>query len=68
LLQVKARSSERATVDSVRPGRNGVDNPMIPDSRTTGTTALDRRNRRGKTGRKKRPMRWGNVVSAMHTT
>jgi hypothetical protein len=68
LLQVKARSSDRATVDKVRPGRNGVDNPMIPDKRTTGTTTLGRRKRRGKTDPKRRPMRWGNVVSFMPTT
>jgi hypothetical protein len=41
---------------------------MIPDKRTTGTATLARRKRRGKTGSKRRPMRWGSVVSAMHTT
>ena len=34
----KARSSGFATDASVKPGRSGVEKPMTPVSRTTGTT------------------------------
>ena len=33
------------------PGRSGVENPMTPVSRTTGTTGLSRRKRWGMSGR-----------------
>jgi hypothetical protein len=42
-----ARSSDRAIVDSKSPGRSGVTTPMTPAMRTTGTTGIPVRNRRG---------------------
>ena len=48
--QAKARSSGFATDASVSPGRSGVENPMTPESRTTGTTGMSPRKRRGSTG------------------
>ena len=44
---VNARSSGRATLASVSPGRSGVERPIAPDSRTTGTTAPPPRRRFG---------------------
>ena len=44
---VNAFSSGRATLASVRPGRSGVERPIAPDSRTTGTTAPPPRMRFG---------------------
>ena len=38
LRTAKTRSSVRATPAIVRPGRSGVEKPMTPVSRTTGTT------------------------------
>ena len=46
-----ARSSGRATVASIRPGFRGVERPMTPESRTTGTTGASPRNCLGKIGR-----------------
>ena len=43
----KARSSERATVDNINPGWSGVTTPMVPVSRTTGTTGTSERKRAG---------------------
>ncbi len=42
-----ARSSERAIVDNISPGRSGEVTPMTPDSRTTGTTGMSGRKRAG---------------------
>ena len=42
-----ARSSERATVDSISPGRSGVLTPITPERRTTGTTGMSGRKRAG---------------------
>ena len=36
---------------SVSPGRSGVESPITPESRTTGTTALPPRMRLGSQGR-----------------
>jgi hypothetical protein len=47
LRVAKARSSDRAVVDSIRPGRSGDDTPITPVSRTTGTTGMSERNRAG---------------------
>ena len=47
LRVAKARSSERAVLDSISPGRNGVVTPMTPVSRTTGTTGMSARKRAG---------------------
>ena len=47
----KARSSGRATLASVRPDFSGVEMPITPDSRTTGTTGVSPRNRFGNIGR-----------------
>ena len=47
----KARSSGRATVASARPGFSGVEKPMTPESRTTGTTGVSPRSRFGNIGR-----------------
>ena len=49
----KARSSERATVESISPGRSGVTTPMTPDSRTTGTTGISARKRAGTSERRR---------------
>src|SRR6516225_3698939 len=46
----KARSSGRATWASVRPGRNGVEKPITPESLTTGTTGMSPRKRFGSSG------------------
>ena len=51
LRSAKARSSGRATIASVSPGRSGVEKPMTPDSRTTGTTGMSLRNRAGSSER-----------------
>ena len=48
----KARSSERATVDSMMPGLSGVTTPITPDKRTTGTAGMSGRKRAGRTGRR----------------
>ena len=48
---VKAFSSGRAVLASVSPGRSGVESPIVPESRTTGTTALPPRRRLGSQGR-----------------
>jgi len=47
----KARSRGRATLASVSPGFSGVDKPITPESRTTGTTGMSPRIRRGRMGR-----------------
>src|ERR1043166_5273583 len=47
LRNENARSSERAIEDMVSPGRNGVEKPITPDMRTTGTTAAPPRRRAG---------------------
>ncbi|HWV40580.1 hypothetical protein [Pseudorhodoplanes sp.] len=44
---VKARSSNRETDDKVKPGRSGVENPITPVNRTTGTIGVLLRNRAG---------------------
>jgi len=46
-LVAKARSSVLATPASDMPGRSGVTDPIRPDSRTTGTTAVPGRRRAG---------------------
>src|SRR5215510_8995956 len=46
-----ARSSWRAIDASMRPGRRGLDTPMTPASRTTGTIGISLRSRRGVSGR-----------------
>ena len=43
----KARSNDLAMVESSNPGRSGVTTPMTPARRTTGTTGMSVRNRRG---------------------
>ena len=43
----KARSSWRATPASDSPGLSGVEKPMTPESRTTGTTGMSPRSRFG---------------------
>jgi hypothetical protein len=43
----KARSNDLAMVESTNPGRSGVTSPMTPAMRTTGTTGMSVRNRRG---------------------
>src|SRR5215510_14725618 len=43
----KARSNDLAIVESSSPGRRGVTTPMTPARRTTGTTGMSVRNRRG---------------------
>ncbi len=47
----KALSSVRATLARLRPGRSGVEKPMMPVSRTTGITGMSRRKRLGISGR-----------------
>src|ERR1051326_3783415 len=47
LRSENARSSERATDEMVSPGRSGVEKPITPDMRTTGTTAAPPRSRAG---------------------
>src|SRR5436190_17842107 len=47
LLIENARSSTLATPPSVSPGFSGVEIPMAPASRTTGTTGMSPRNRAG---------------------
>src|SRR5262245_9120582 len=42
-----ARSNDLAIVESNSPGRSGVTTPMTPARRTTGTTGMSVRNRRG---------------------
>src|SRR5262245_64072006 len=42
-----ARSNDLAIVESSSPGRSGVTTPMTPARRTTGTTGMSVRNRRG---------------------
>src|SRR5262245_35065525 len=42
-----ARSNDLAIVESSSPGRRGVTTPMTPARRTTGTTGMSVRNRRG---------------------
>ena len=54
-----ARSSARATPESVRPGRSGVEKPMMPESRTTGTTGMSLRKRFGSSDRSIALMRPG---------
>src|SRR5215472_16651529 len=49
----KARSSGRATDEMVSPGRKGVETPITPESRTTGTTAAPPRRRAGNRGRRR---------------
>ena len=44
---MKARSNDLAIVESSSPGRKGVTTPMTPARRTTGTTGMSVRNRRG---------------------
>src|ERR1700756_2338855 len=51
LRSENARSSERATEEMVSPGRSGVEKPITPDMRTTGTSARTRSNRRCKVSR-----------------
>src|SRR5215831_4964304 len=51
LRTANARSSERAIEEMVRPGRSGVEKPITPDMRTTGTTAAPPRRRAGSSGR-----------------
>ena len=53
LRRPKARSSVRAAVASISPGRSGVDTPITPVSRTTGTTGMSERKRAGNSGRRK---------------
>src|ERR1700722_12346701 len=52
LRVLKARSSVRATPASVSPGRSGVEKPITPVRRTTGTMGTSLRQRRGSIGRK----------------
>src|SRR5262249_50311479 len=52
LRSENARSSERATDEMVSPGRSGVEKPITPDIRTTGTTAAPPRRRAGSSGRR----------------
>jgi len=42
-----ARSNDFAIVESNKPGRNGVTTPITPARRTTGTTGMSVRKRRG---------------------
>src|SRR5215831_10863455 len=49
-FMAKARSRERATVEMVRPGLSGVEKPITPERRTTGTTARCARKRGGSSG------------------
>ena len=42
-----ARSSVRAIEDNISPGRSGVETPITPESRTTGTTGMSGRKRAG---------------------
>ena len=43
-----AELDTRATDEMVSPGLSGVETPMTPDMRTTGTTGISRRKRRGR--------------------
>jgi hypothetical protein len=47
----KARSSDRATLASVNPGLSGLEMPIAPESRTTGTIGMSPRNRAGTSAR-----------------
>src|SRR5262245_57869684 len=60
---LNALSNVRARPNSVSPGRSGVAKPMTPASRTTGTTAMPRRQRRGVTARNHCRTRAPNVWS-----
>src|SRR5579871_4047691 len=62
-LMAKARSSERATLAMVRPGRSGVEMPIAPVSRTTGTTGMSERKRAGMSGANIAPTRCIGVTS-----
>src|ERR1700752_1156421 len=63
-----ARSSGFATEASVRPGRSGVEKPITPLSRTTGTVGVSPRKRRGSTGFRKFAVRSSNPGSAIVRT
>src|SRR5262249_13829609 len=52
LRSENARSSERATDEMVSPGRSGVEKPITPDMRSTGTTAAPPRKRAGSSDRR----------------
>ena len=51
LLMENARSSERATLAMVIPGRSGLEMPIAPARRTTGTIGRSERKRAGISGR-----------------
>jgi hypothetical protein len=64
-----ARSSGRDTPASVSPGLSGLEMPMAPDSRTTGTVGISLRNRDGISQRKALRGFWafeGSAIVSAH--